>query len=97
MPESIKGKLLQQNSAVETAPLQQDAILFNPKSNKFCILNRTSSFIWNRLRSPMSPEQIADDLSASFAGITPADALRDVQQALSTLMDLDLVVAHPSE
>lgn len=97
MTPPSNGQLLQQNTAVETAPLQQDAILFHPQANRFCVLNRTSSFIWNRLRSPMSPEQIAQDLSANFDGVTPADALKDVQQALSTLMELDLVIAHPSK
>ncbi|HYH07651.1 MAG TPA: PqqD family protein [Thermoanaerobaculia bacterium] len=77
---------------VETAPLQNDSIVFHPGQNRFCILNRTSSFIWQRLESPATPAMIATELSSSFAGITPADALQDVQQALSTLLSLDLVV-----
>ena len=97
MTDVLSKELLQQNAAVEAAPLQQETILFHPRLNRFCILNRTSSFIWSCLRSPMSPEQIADQLSGAFDGVTPADALKDVTQALSTLKDLDLVVVHKSE
>jgi|SoiMethySBSTD1v2_1073268.scaffolds.fasta_scaffold215919_2 hypothetical protein len=97
MNDTAMNQLLRQNTAVETAPLQQETILFHPRLNRFCVLNRTSSFIWERLRSPISPEQIADELSATFNGVTPAEALKDVTQALSTLKELDLVVVHNSE
>ena len=85
-------QVVQQNSAVETAPLQQDAILFHSGLNRFCILNRTSSFIWNKLQSPITADEIAQELSAKFDGVTPTEALRDVNAALEKLIELDLVV-----
>lgn len=91
MPALTKGQLLRQNDGVEMAPLRDDAILFNPKSNRFCVLNRTSSFIWNQLKSPASPEQIAEALCVNFTGVAPGEALRDVEQALSQFLDLELV------
>jgi hypothetical protein len=96
MTEMLQGKLVQQNSTVEAAPLQQEIILFHPQSNRFCILNRTSSFIWNRIKSPMSPEQLAKELSASFSGVTPDEALKDVEAALATLVSLNLAITHVS-
>jgi hypothetical protein len=90
-------QLVQQNAAVETAPLQQDAILFHSGQNRFCILNRTSSFIWSKLQSPVTAEQIAGELSANFEGVTPTDALRDVNAAIEKLIELDLVVTRPSD
>jgi hypothetical protein len=87
-------QLLTRNVAVETAPLQKDAILYHPDSKRFCILNRTSSFIWDRLQSPTSAIRIAEDLSVHFAEVTPTAALQDVQQALSKMMELGLVVVH---
>jgi len=90
-------QLVQQNAAVETAPLQQDAILFHSGQNRFCILNRTSSFIWNKLQSPATAEQIAQELSANFEGVTPTDALRDVNAAIEKLIELDLVVTRPCD
>jgi len=90
-------QLVQQNAAVETAPLQQDSILFHSGLNRFCILNRTSSFIWNKLQSPVTPEQIAEELSANFDGVTSEEALRDVNAALEKLKELDLVVSKPCD
>jgi len=85
------GELFRQNTAVETAPLQQEAVLFHPGLNRFCILNRTSAFLWNRLSTPASAEQLATDLSASFDGVTTEGALEDVQQTLAEFVALDLV------
>jgi len=85
-------QVVQQNSAVETAPLQQDAILFHSGLNRFCILNRTSSFIWSKLQSPVTAEEIAQEMSSKFDGVSPADALKDVNAALEKLIELDLVV-----
>jgi hypothetical protein len=90
-------QLIQRNTAVETAPLQQDSIVFHAGLNRFCILNRTSSFIWNKLQSPVSAEQIAQELSAAFEGVTPSDALRDVNAAIEKLIELDLVVTQPCD
>jgi hypothetical protein len=90
-------QLFWRNAGVETAPLQQESIVFHPQVNRFCILNRTSTFIWSRLDEPRSPEQLADDVCAKFDGVTPSDALTDVHQALAKLVELDLVVTSPCE
>jgi len=89
--DAVTEQLFKQNAAIETAPLQQEAILYHPGANRFCILNRTSSFIWNRLGVPTSPKALASDLAASFDEVTPAQALEDVQRALNELVALDLV------
>ena len=88
-------QLLQQNAVVETAPLQDDSILFHSGLNRFCILNRTSSFIWKKMQAPVTAEQIAADLTATFADLSADDALRDVHAAIDKLRELDLVVIRP--
>jgi coenzyme PQQ synthesis protein D (PqqD) len=93
----LSEQLLTRNGAVETAPLQKDAILYHPDSKRFCILNQTSAFIWDRLQSPSSATQIAEGLSVQFSDVTPATALKDVQEALSTMLELGLVVVHSPE
>jgi hypothetical protein len=90
-------QFFRRNTGVETAPLQQESIVFHPQINRFCILNRTSSFIWSRLEAPMSPQQLADDICARFEGVSPSDALSDVHQALAKLVELDLVVTTACE
>jgi hypothetical protein len=89
--------MFRQNAGIETAPLQQESILFHPGQNRFCVLNSTSSFIWNRLATPVSPEELAEDLSARFDEVTGVEALEDVRRALDELLALDLVcrVADP--
>jgi len=85
----------QQNASVETAPLQQEVILFHPGLNRFCMLNHTSSFIWRRLQSPVSPEEIAADISSHFDGVAAAQALDDVKEALAEFQSQDLVLSVP--
>jgi hypothetical protein len=93
------AQLYRQNATVETAPLQEESILFHAGNNRFCLLNRTSSFIWGRLATPTSPEQLAADLAASFDGVSDAQALEDVQKALAELAEMGLVdsVASPAQ
>jgi Coenzyme PQQ synthesis protein D (PqqD) len=87
-------QLFRRNESVETAPLNQETLLYHAKINRFCILNRTSSFIWNRLQTPVSPEEIASELCATFDGIALTEALKDVTQAVANLLELDLAVAY---
>ena len=82
----------QQSSGIESAPLQDEVILFHSPSNKFCVLNRTSSFIWSRLTQPATAEQIALDVSTSFEGISQDGALQDVHSTLEKLTSLGMVV-----
>ena len=81
-----------QNPIVEGAPLQDETILFHSATNKFCVLNTTSSFIWSELRKPATAEEIAERISLSFRGVTTAEALGDVDSILQEMLSLDLVV-----
>jgi hypothetical protein len=81
------------NSAVEAAPLKDASVLFNPSTNKFCLLNSTMAFIWSRLEQEASAEEIAAQVCRSFAGVSADQAGADVKQALEAMMELDLLVA----
>jgi hypothetical protein len=83
----------QQSPGIEFAPLQDEVILFHSASNKFCVLNRTSSFIWSELRQPASCEEIAQRLGASFSGVDVHEALSDVDAALNEMLALGLIVS----
>lgn len=83
----------QQCSGIDSAPLQDEVILFHAPSNKFCVLNRTSSFIWSQLRQPSTVEQLAVQVGQSFKGVTEAQALKDVDTALQEMVALGLVLA----
>jgi hypothetical protein len=81
----------QQNAAVEAVSLEDEAILFHPDLNQFCILNRTASVIWSRIAQPATSEEIAAEVSARFAAVTEADAQPDVEDTLRQMADLQLI------
>jgi len=86
------SKRFRQSVGIESAPLQDELILFHSQTNKFCVLNCTSSFIWSQLQRPVSDEEIAQQLGQRFGGVTASDALRDVDLALKEMLDLGLIV-----
>lgn len=86
-------RTFEKNPNVEAAPLNEEAILFDPATSKFFMLNRTSSFIWERLTTPMTAKSLADELCKSFDQVQAADALNDVRAVLDQMVSMDLIVA----
>lgn len=82
-----------QSVDIEFAPLQDEVILFHAPSNKFCVLNRTSSFIWSQLEQPATSEEIAERLEGSFSGVTTHQAMSDVDSTLREMLALGLIVS----
>ena len=80
------------NVGIEAAPLQDEVILFHAPSNNFCVLNRTSSFIWSQLAEPTTCEGIAAGMGARFKGVTLSEAMSDVDAALKEMLALGLIV-----
>jgi coenzyme PQQ synthesis protein D (PqqD) len=81
----------ERNQSVEAAPLNEEAILLDPTTSKFFMLNRTSAFIWERLSRPTTAESLAKALSENFDNV-PADALSDVVATLDDMLSMGLVV-----
>jgi hypothetical protein len=81
----------QQCVGVESAPLRDEVILFHASSNKFCVLNRTSSFIWSELQKPATGEEIAERMNATFGGVEFDQARSDVDSTLNEMLKLGLV------
>jgi len=86
--------LYSRSASIETAPLQEETILFNPAKNQFCVLNRTASFIWNSLAVPASTDILAEGLCKNFSGVTLVDALRDADKTLQEMLSLNFVVGE---
>lgn len=87
------GKTFEQNLEIEAAPLNEEAILFNPTSSKFFMLNSTSAFVWEQLSAPATIEGIATAIVDNFADVTPEDAIADVSTTVEEFVSLDLAVA----
>ena len=87
------GTRFQQTAGIESAPLQDEVILFHSPSNKFCVLNRTSSFIWSQLKDPVTSEEIVHRLEGAFSEVDHGQALSDIDIALKEMLDLGLIVS----
>jgi Coenzyme PQQ synthesis protein D (PqqD) len=81
-----------QNPNIEAAPLNEEAILLDPTTSKFFLLNRTSSFIWQRLANPCSVHALASAMCESFQGVTHDDALKDAQRSLEEFRAMSLII-----
>lgn len=79
-------------AGVEAAPMQDETILFDPATKRFCLLNGTAAFLWERLQQPCTLEQVSADLCQNFAGAEAGAVQQDVQAALRQLTDLAFVV-----
>jgi hypothetical protein len=84
--------LFQQSAGIEFVPLQDEVILFHSPSNKFCVLNRTSSFIWSQLKQPVTGQEIAQRLDGAFTEVDPDQARSDIDAALKEMLGLGLIV-----
>lgn len=82
------------NPRIEAAPLNEEAILLDPATSKFFMLNRTSAFIWERLSAPSTADSLAGEICKSFENVTPADALKDVRATLEEMLSMELVVTQ---
>ena len=87
------SRKFQRNQQIEAAPLNEEAILLDPATSKFFMLNSTSSFIWNQLSAPSTAEALADEICKSFENTSPATALKDVEVALDEMLSMRLIVS----
>jgi len=80
---------------VESAPLQGETIVYNPETKRFCMLNATAAFLWERLDSPRTLEELSTALRSSFADADAARLDEDVRAVLVQFQDNAMVVADP--
>ena len=84
------------NPAADFAPMKNESVVFQSKTNKFCMLNGTATFIWNQLEKPRSVSELADMLCRQYDGVSLAEAMRDVEQAVQQLLSLECLSSAPS-
>ena len=83
----------EQNQEVEASPLNEEAILFDPTSTNFFMLNSTSTFIWEQLSTPVTIERIATAIAENFANVTPEKAIVDARDTVEKFVSMDLAIA----
>ena len=89
-------RTFQRNQGVEAAPLNDEAILLDPSTSKFFMLNRTSSFIWERLATPSTAESLAGEICKCFDNVALPDALNDVRTTLDEMLSMGLIFTKDS-
>ena len=85
----------QRNPAVESAPMQQEVILFEPAASMFCLLNGTAAFLWDRLERPSTADELTAALCGHYQGVDTTRAAADVEKALAEFNRLAVVVDAP--
>jgi hypothetical protein len=81
-----------QDPAVESSPMRDESVLFNPRNSRFCLLNSTAAFLWNQLESPQTVRELAGSVESHFEGVDLNAASRDIEVTLSQLLEADCVV-----
>ena len=74
--------------------MQGESILFDPATNRFCLLNDTAAAVWERLASPATIEQLSAELLLRFDAPTPALVEQDVRAAMEKFTELAFVATE---
>jgi hypothetical protein len=80
----------QRKGTVESAPLKDETILYDASTVRFCVLNDTASFVWNRLDAP----RFFDDLLNEIVDVYHVDdhaVEQDLEQVLNELTRLAFI------
>lgn len=79
------------NPSIEAAPLQNELMLFNAATKKFCVLNSTAAQLWECLAEPKTENELASALRTQFK-TNGARVEDDVTKVMQELEGLGLVV-----
>ncbi len=71
--------------------MQDETLLYEPSTVRFCALNPTAGFLWERLASPRSAADLLSELGAAFGIDDPAVEETHVQRFLDDLVHLSLL------
>jgi len=77
--------------SVEAAPMEGETLLYHPDTKKFCRLNETAAFLWERLAEPRSLEELAVEVRDAFDGVDLEQAREDVRNAVEELAGISIV------
>jgi Coenzyme PQQ synthesis protein D (PqqD) len=83
----------QRNSTVECAPMRDEMVLYDPATVRFCALNPTAAFLWERLDAPRSAGELLTDLSEAYRIDDRSRAEQELQSLLTELEALAFVVS----
>lgn len=77
--------------AVMKVEIDGSGVVFSPESNQAMTLNKTGVLIWQALEQGCSDQEIVDRIMERFDGITPEQAMIDLQKFKNTLIEKELL------
>ncbi len=75
--------------------MHDETVLFDASSNRFCLLNGTAAFLWERLERPSTVEELSQAICGRYAGVDSTLAEQDVRTALAQFSELAVVRTAP--
>lgn len=83
---------MRQNPDIEAAELKGELLLLNNAASKFYVMNSTASFIWEKLASPTSEDELASAVCSRFPEASPEQARQDVSETLKNMREYGLIL-----
>jgi hypothetical protein len=80
---------------VRAREFEGELVLLDLASGEYFSLNETGLRLWNGIAQGRSADQIAESIAAEY-DVTPANALKDVEQVVAELLRRGLVKAEPN-
>jgi hypothetical protein len=89
--ETSVQTVYRRNPSIEVSAMKDESLLFDPGTNRFCLLNETAAVVWNRLAQPMTAGQLVEAVCEAFDGVERSRARSDVENLLRQLSELAFV------
>ena len=74
LPINIQGEM--------RVNVKGELLLLNNAASKFYVMNSTAAFIWEKLATPTSEDELASAISSNFSDASPEQARQDVNTAV---------------
>lgn len=71
--------------------MTDETLLYEPRSVKFCALNGTGAYLWDRLATPRSAGELMDDLGAAYRLDNRSQVAQEVQGFLDEFVRLSFL------
>ncbi|HYS52284.1 MAG TPA: PqqD family protein [Thermoanaerobaculia bacterium] len=83
---------MRRNPAVEEAPLQNELMLFDPKTSKFYVLNGTMAFLWRNWDEAKTAGDLTALMTSAFDTPDRSSVAADIDAAIADLKQLGLLL-----
>lgn len=87
------SQFYQQSPGIELEQMGGETVLLNVGTSRFCLLNPTAAFLWERLKQPATKNHLVSEICQSFSGGAAESVLEDVEKVISELSENGFIVS----